>query len=242
MNNGDKQMKIDVVISADYIKQEDLKEKSVVIIDVLRATSVITTALANGAKQVIPTLTVEEAFEKKKEIGESSLLAGERQAKKIDGFELSNSPLEFTKDKVRDKTIILSTTNGTRALTLASTGTRIFIASILNAKAVAKKLIEIGKDVVIINAGTNGEFSTDDFICCGYIISEVKNSTSCDLTDIARVSMDIYDNNSDIKEYIKDATHYGVLVSLGLEADIQYCCEKDLFDIVPEYIDGKLKK
>lgn len=235
-------MKIDVVISADYIKQEDLKEKSVVIIDVLRATSVITTALANGAKEVIPTLTVEEAFEKKKEIGESSLLAGERQAKKIDGFELSNSPLEFTKDKVKAKTIILSTTNGTRALTLASTGARILIASILNTKAVAKKLIEIGKDIVIINAGTNGKFSTDDFICCGYIISEVKNSTSCDLTDIARVSMDIYDNNSDIKEYIKNATHYGVLVSLGLEADIQYCCKKDLFDIVPEYIDGKLKK
>ncbi|MGL4990930.1 MAG: 2-phosphosulfolactate phosphatase [Sarcina sp.] len=234
-------MKIDVVISADHIKQEYLKEKSVVIIDVLRATSVITTALANGAKEVIPTLTVEEAFEKKKEVGERSLLAGERQAKRIEGFELSNSPLEFTKDKVKDKTIILSTTNGTRALTLANTGDRIFIASILNAKAIAKKLIEIGKDIVIINAGTNGNFSTDDFICCGYIISEIKNSTSCNLTDIARVSMDIYDNNSDIEEYIKNATHYGVLLSLGLEEDIYYCCKKDLFDIVPEYIDGRLK-
>lgn len=241
MNNGDKQMKIDVVISADYIKQEDLKEKSVVIIDVLRATSVITTALANGAKQVIPTLTVEEAFEKKKEIGESSLLAGERQAKKIDGFELSNSPLEFTKDKVRDKTIILSTTNGTRALTLASTGTRIFIASILNAKAVAKKLIEIGKDVVIINAGTNGNFSTDDFVCAGYIISEIEKFKKNDLTDIAKIAQEIYEKNTDIRSYVRNATHYGVLKSLNLESDVDFCCQKDIFEIVPEFENGKLK-
>lgn len=234
-------MKIDVIISADYINSENLRGKSVVVIDILRATSVITTALANGAKCVIPTLTVEDAFEKKEEISKDVILAGERQAKKIDGFDLSNSPLEFTKDIVSGKNVILSTTNGTRALTLSSTGDRVFVASVLNAKAVARKLVEIQKDVVIINAGTNGNFSTDDFICGGYIISEILKETSCDLTDISRVAKDIYENNTDIRLYIQNATHYGVLVSLGLEADIEYCCKKDIFDIVPEYVDGKLK-
>lgn len=234
-------MKIDVIISADYINSENLRGKFVVVIDILRATSVITTALANGAECVIPTLTVEDAFEKKEELSKDVILAGERQAKKIDGFDLSNSPLEFTKDIVSGKNVILSTTNGTRALTLSSTGDRVFVASVLNAKAVARKLVEIQKDVVIINAGTNGNFSTDDFICGGYIISEILKETSCDLTDISRVAKDLYENNTDIRLYIQNATHYGVLVSLGLEADIEYCCKKDIFDIVPEYVDGKLK-
>ncbi|MGL4656717.1 MAG: 2-phosphosulfolactate phosphatase family protein [Sarcina sp.] len=234
-------MKIDVVISADYINQDLLKGKSVVVIDMLRATSVITTALANGAKEVIPTLTVEEAFDIKKSLGEDVILAGERQAEKVDGFDLSNSPLEFIPEVVNEKTVVLSTTNGTRALTLSSTGDRVFVASVLNAKATSKKLLEVGKDVVFINAGTNGNFSTDDFICGGYIISELCKETSCDLTDIAKISKEIYETNSNIREYVKNATHYSVLKSLELEEDIDYCCKKDMFDIVPEFIDGNLK-
>lgn len=234
-------MKIDVVISADYINKELLKGKSVVVIDMLRATSVITTAIANGAKEVIPTLTVEEAFDIKNSLEKDVILAGERQAKKVDGFDLSNSPLEFTTDVVAGKTVVLSTTNGTRALTLSSTGDRVFVASVLNAKAVAKKLLEVGKDIVFINAGTNGNFSTDDFICGGYIISEVCKETSCDLKDIAKISKEIYEANTNIREYVKNATHYEVLKALELEGDIDYCCKKDIFDIVVEFVDGKLK-
>lgn len=234
-------MKIDIIISADYIKEETIEGKIVVVIDMLRATSVMTTALGNGAKMVIPTLTIEEAFKQKALIGEDVILAGERQAKRIDGFDFSNSPLEFVKNKVFGKTVVMSTTNGTRALTQVQKGERVFIASVLNAKAVARKLIEINKDVVIVNAGTNGAFSTDDFICSGYIISEVQKSTSCMTTDISRVAKDIYENNTNIREYIKNATHYEVLKALELEEDIEYCCKKDIFDIVPEYKNGKMK-
>ena len=234
-------MKIDVVISADYINNAELKGRVVVVIDVLRATSVIVTALASGAKEIIPTLTVEEAFEKKSSLGGNVILAGERQAKIVEGFDLSNSPLLFTKDFVDGKTVILSTTNGTKALSIASGGDEVFVASILNVKAVVKKLLELGKDIMIVNAGTNGKLSTDDFICGGYIISEISNGTSCDLTDIAKISKDIYENNKDVRAYIENATHYEVLKSLGLEADIEFCCKKDIFDIVPEFKDGKLK-
>ncbi len=99
-------MKIDVIISADYIDSEALKGKIAVVIDMLRATSVITTALYNGAKKVIPVVSVEEAFEKAKELkslGEEVLLGGERKALKIDGFDFSNSPLEYKKRNSRRK-------------------------------------------------------------------------------------------------------------------------------------------
>ena len=115
-------MNIDVIISADHIKEEYLDDKIVVVIDMLRATSVITTALANGAKEVVPMLTVEEAFNKKKELSEKgldALLGGERRAIKIEGFDFTNSPLEYTRDQIEGKSIILSTTNGTRAINLS---------------------------------------------------------------------------------------------------------------------------
>ena len=103
-------MKIDVIISADHISDDLVKDKVVVVIDVLRATSVIVTALNNGCKEVIPVLTVEEAFKLKNKYKEC-VLGGERRAVKIEGFDLSNSPLEYTEKVVKDKTLILSTTN-----------------------------------------------------------------------------------------------------------------------------------
>ena len=132
-------MNIDVIISADHIKEEYLDDKIVVVIDMLRATSVITTALANGAKEVVPMLTVEEAFNKKKELSEKgldALLGGERRAIKIEGFDFTNSPLEYTRDQIEGKSIILSTTNGTRAINLSLKASKILIGAMINAKSV----------------------------------------------------------------------------------------------------------
>lgn len=230
-------MKIDVIICADNIKSEYLENKVVVVIDMLRATSVITTALANGAKQIFPILTVEEAFDKKKELlskGEDILIGGERKALKINGFDFSNSPLEYTKDNVNEKTIILSTTNGTRAINLSLKADEIIIGSILNAKAVALELKKLNKDVVFINAGTNGEFSMDDFICSGYMINLLSEISNCDLSDIAKTAKYIYKNNTNLIDYIKEARHYSVLKSLNLMNDLEYCCKKDILNIVPK--------
>ncbi len=107
-------MNIDIVISADHIDEKRLINKTVIIIDILRATSVITTAINNGCKKVIPVLTVEEAKDIAKNSKEDIILGGERNALKIDGFNFSNSPLEYTKKCVEGKTVVLSTTNGTR--------------------------------------------------------------------------------------------------------------------------------
>lgn len=236
-------MKIDVIISADNIRSEDLENKVVVVIDMLRATSVITTALANGAKQVFPILTVEEAFDKSKkllDLGEEIILGGERRAIKIEGFDLSNSPLEYTNDKVSGKTIILSTTNGTRAINLSLKAEEIIIGSILNARAVALELKNINKDVVFINAGTNGEFSMDDFICSGYMISLLSEVSTSDLSDIAKTAKYIYEKNTNLIDYIKEARHYNVLKTLNLMSDLEYCCKKDILNVVPK-VDKKYK-
>lgn len=235
-------MKIDIIISADDIIESKLENKIAVVIDMFRATSVIVTALNNGCEEVIPFLTIEETLESSEELKrEEYILGGERRAVKIDGFDLSNSPLEYIKEVVEDKKVLITTTNGTRTLTKSNSAKRIIIAAMINAKAVADKLLEINEDVVIINAGTNGNFSMDDYICSGYIINEMlKVDNQIELTDISKTANMIYENNSDIISYVKEATHYSVMKSLELDNDIEYCIKKSIVNNVPEYKDGKI--
>ncbi|MBP1890233.1 2-phosphosulfolactate phosphatase [Clostridium moniliforme] len=237
-------MNIDIIISADYINEDSIKDKVVVVIDMLRATSVITTAFINGCKELIPYLTVEEAMEKSKEFKAGDcILGGERKAVKIEGFDLSNSPLEYTEEVVKDKTVIITTTNGTRSLTKCKSAKRVFVGAMINGKAVAEKLVEIGEDVVIVNAGTNGQFSMDDFICAGYMINEMlKISNKLELTDIAKTANYIYENNKGIDSFINSARHYGVMKELGLMNDVKYAMKKEITNIVPEYKNGHIVK
>lgn len=231
-------MKIDVIISADDIKKEKIKGKTVVVIDMLRATSVITTALNNGCKKVIPVITVEEAREIAKSTKEKCILGGERNAVKIEGFNFSNSPLEYKDGTAMDKVLIMTTSNGTKAINGCTGAKNILIGSLLNAKVVAERVVELGNDVVILNSGTAGEFSMDDFICSGYIIDCITKKEKVELMDIATTAHYVYINNNDIVSFIKKAKHYKRLKELGLEEDLKYCCKKDIIDIVPEYKDG----
>ena len=132
----------------------------------------------------------------------------------------------------------MTTTNGTKTLTKSNNAERVLIAAMINAKAVAQKLLEINKDVVIINAGTNGNFSMDDYICAGYIINEMLKEKNIELTDISKTANKIYDNNKDLISNVKEATHYSVMKSLELYGDIEYCTKKSIVDNVPEYKDG----
>lgn len=235
-------MKLDIIISADDIKDKVIKDKVVVVIDMLRATSVIVTAINNGCKKVIPVLTVEEAFDIVKDHREQYILGGERRALKIEGFDVSNSPLEYDKDSVCDKTVVISTTNGTRAINGCIDAKHIYIGAMINARAVAQKIIELGEDVVFVNAGTYGQFSMDDFICAGYMINCILESTKAELTDVAFTANYVYENNKNILSFIKNARHYNVIKSLGLDEDLAYCMKKDIISIVPEFKDGEIKQ
>jgi len=234
-------MKIDIIISAGDIKREKTDNKTVVVIDMLRATSVIITAMNNGCKGVIPVLTVNDAAEIVRNSEEEFMLGGERNALKIKGFHYSNSPLEYTRETIDGKTLVMTTTNGTKAIKGCVGASAILIGAMINAKATAKKIIALNKDVVIVNAGTNGEFSIDDFLCSGYIIDCILNLQEMGMSDIATTSHYIYKNNEDIHSFIKYASHYKTITKLGLTADLEYCCRKDIIDTVPEYKDGVIK-
>lgn len=232
-------MKIDLIISADDIKKEKVIDKSVVVIDMLRATSVIVTAMNNGCNEVIPVITIEEALSIANN-EEKCILGGERKALKIEGFHCSNSPLEYTSQVVLEKTLVMTTSNGTRAIKGSEGARNIIIGALINAKAVAKKLIKLNNDIVIVNAGTYGEFSIDDFICSGYIIDCVLKEQKVELTDIAKTAHYIYTQEPDLK-FIESASHFKRIEELNLYEDLKYCCKKDIIDIVPEYKEGRIR-
>lgn len=236
-------MNIDVIISASDIKPGKLKNRIVVVIDVLRATTVMITALSHGCEKVIPVKEIDEAIEVARRDRSRFLLGGERGGLKIENFDFSNSPLDYTSEVVEGKTLVMTTSNGTRAIKNSEEAERIFIAAMINGKAVAKKLVELNEDITFVNAGTNGEFSIDDFITSGYIISCIKDlkAGACTLTDIAITSEYIYKNNTNIINFAENALHYNRLKALGYDEDLRYCLTKDTVDIVPEYKGGEIK-
>lgn len=236
-------MNIDVVISAQHIKPEKFKDRIVVVIDVLRATSVMVTALNNGCDKIIPVKEIEEAIDIASKDRNKYLLGGERGGIKIDKFDFSNSPLDYIEDIVKGKSLIMTTTNGTRAIKNSEEAERIFIGALINGRVVAEKLAKLNKDVTFVNAGTDGEFSMDDFITSGYIINCLRDimKNHCTLTDIAKTSEYVYINNPSIISFVKDALHYKRMKDLRYNEDLRYCLSKDLINIVPEYKDGEIK-
>lgn len=236
-------MNIDVVISAQHIKPEKFKDRIVVVIDVLRATSVMVTALNNGCDKIIPVKEIEEAIDIASKDKNKYLLGGERGGIKIDKFDFSNSPLDYIEDIVKGKSLIMTTTNGTRAIKNSEEAEKIFIGALINGRVVAEKLAKLNKDVTFVNAGTDGEFSMDDFITSGYIINCLRDimKNHCTLTDIAKTSEYVYINNPSIISFVKDALHYKRMKELRYNEDLRYCLSKDLINIVPEYKDGEIK-
>lgn len=168
-------MIISLIATAQEIQTELLLNKSAVMFDILRASSTISTALANGCKEVIPVVEVEDAFALTKTLPDNTfLLGGERGAVKVPGFHLGNSPLEYISETVGDKTVVLTTTNGTRATHRAAEGSgQVLIGSLLNASAVARRLLAMGQDTVLVCAGTRGKLSLEDTLAAGMVIKEL---------------------------------------------------------------------
>ncbi|MCG0274942.1 MAG: 2-phosphosulfolactate phosphatase [Thermosediminibacteraceae bacterium] len=237
-------MRIEVYPTAQSVK--DLNGKTAIVIDVLRATSVITTALFNGAERVIPVPSVEEAFRLAKDLEGNYLLGGERGAIKIPGFDLGNSPLEYKKELVAGKTVILTTSNGTKAIKASESAEHILIGCFLNASAVAKKALEFALSceipgLAVVCAGTLGEFSLDDAVCAGliveYLVRNIERLNEIpELSDLAFACRDLYlGHRHDLKAFISHAAHYRRLLDLGFEKDIDYCLQQDVLDCVPVY-------
>jgi 2-phosphosulfolactate phosphatase len=167
-------MKLNVLFSPIVADELYFTGKTSVVIDVLRASSTIVTALKNGAKEIVPVATVEFAVKVSGGMfGGQTLLGGERNTKKIEGFALGNSPLEYEEKIVNGKSIVFYTTNGTKALAKAKFSEHLFVCSFLNLNAIAKHLVSLQNNVEIICAGRNNFFSLEDTVCAGKLVAEI---------------------------------------------------------------------
>ncbi|WP_460759697.1 2-phosphosulfolactate phosphatase [Niabella terrae] len=219
----------------------DLKDAVVVVIDVFRATSTIAAALYNGARYVIPVDAVSKAIEISQR--EGGIAAGERDGRLAEGLSYGNSPLEYKRDFINDKILVLTTTNGTRLLymALANGAQEIITGSFPNLSSVCNYLMEQGKDVVLACAGWKDRFNMEDTLFAGAVIHKVRDrfSVHCDSSFMAE---QIYTaHKDDLLTYAANLTHYHRLVKrFGYIDDIEYCLSQDLADVLPLYQEGRL--
>jgi 2-phosphosulfolactate phosphatase len=229
-------MEIGLIATAQLTNPALCEGKTVVVIDVLRATSVIVTALANGANKIYTTEGIPEARNLLTTfLPNAALLGGERAGKKIEGFDLGNSPLSYTAEVVRDKNIILTTTNGTLAIRNSKTAKQLFAVSFLNVLYAAKVLAETNQPLMIVCSGTNGNFSLDDALCAGMLIDSISRFVPVQCDDLGQVALAFYRQEGSIQEKLSDCRHVKFLRSIGYEKDVEYCLQPNLFEALPEY-------
>lgn len=238
-------MKIDVYFTPLGLNAGDLAGRGVVVIDVLRATSSIVTALSAGAKAVVPAATSEEAVRLTANLAkEGIVLAGERRMVKIEGFGLGNSPREMTAEAVGGKTVFLATTNGTPALVAAQGGDPVLVAAALNFSAVAERARAIFADrgdLVIICAGREKQFALEDAYTAGRLIKAVKKGArKVALNDAAQVSLDLASQQGGWQDAFDSSEAARQLEETGLGADVAYCAHPDRFSVVPVYADRRI--
>ncbi len=234
-------MKIDCHFTPGPVDELALRERTVVVLDVLRASSTIITALGNGAREVIPAATVESAMKIAGNLGpEQALLGGERNGRIIPGFHLGNSPAEYTESKVRGKSIIFTSTNGSQAIVKARYAAELAIGAFINLSAVAAAVRVRARDLVILCSGRNGGFSLEDAVCAGMLVSRVVADGDALMTDGANAATRLYRSlGRGILKMMRNSDHGRYLEELGFGADIRYCAAVDGVPIVP-LLDGNV--
>ncbi len=240
-------MKVEVFMSPREITPGDTQGRVIAVIDVLRASTSIATALNNGARAVIPVEEVDEAIARAKHFEKGEVrLAGERRMLPIAGFDMGNSPLEFTAEAVAGRTVIISTTNGTRALAGLQGARDIVIASYVNHAAVSAMLRAAlrSTDISIVCAGTGGHFSLEDAACAGrYVRSVMPPESSATANDAAHACALIdrkYGDN--IAKIFKDSGHGQALAAAGFDGDLVACAAVDSHPVVPIFQERQITR
>jgi len=227
--------RVSVHLLPELFEPEALQGGIAVVIDILRASTTIISALAAGASAVIPVEDVDEAQRVVQKFAPgSALLGGERGGMKIPGFDLGNSPEEYASDRVRDKTIVLTTTNGTKAILRTKLAHRVLIGAFANLGAVVAALQQGNAPIHLICAGSDGQVTREDVLFAGEVVRRLTGEF--DFSDAARIAADVAANSS------PETIHQALLESLGganlsalkLNADIAFAAKVDRFDKVPE--------
>ncbi len=240
--------RVDVLFGVQQLAPQDIQGRVVAMIDVLRASTTIAVSLHNGARTIIPLESSEEVVTRSKQFEKGAVrLAGERRMLKMEGFDLGNSPHEHTPEMVEGKTVLLTTTNGTRAL-LAVQGARdVVVASYVNLTAVGAMLrtaLRGGADITIVCAGHDRQFALEDAACAGrYVHHVLRRLSGIDVNDAA-LSAQLIDKKfgDNLKRLFDTAAHGRALAAAGFGEDLTACAAVDSYPIVPIYQDRQITK
>ena len=238
-------MRIEVVPTAGSMVLPYLENKLVIIIDVLRATSTMVTALANGCEAILPVLTVEEAMEKRLTVP-GAILGGERLGLRIEGFDVGNSPFDYAPEKIGGKRLIYTTTNGTRAIrAVAGMAPHVWLGSFLNLQSIVHSLYrqfeaDRGLEgVLIICAGTEDRFDFSDSLCAGMLIDAL--GPEVELNDLGKATCLLYRAVKPVLlETIRESDHGKKLIALNMERDVIYCSTPNILPIVPALMEDEI--
>jgi len=211
-----------------------------VVIDVLRATTTITAALGTGAAAVIPLSTLDEC-RRLREREPGILLGGERGGLKPPDFDFGNSPEEYTALRVRGRRIAFSTTNGTRALLACGEAGLVLLGALVNRSAVARRLADAGRDIVLVCSAKHGRPNLEDSLCAGLIISALEEwDLEVGLSDSARIARAVARCHRPEAAVLADSDHGREMRGLGLDDDIRYCSRLDSSSVVGRWTGGEV--
>jgi 2-phosphosulfolactate phosphatase len=242
--------RIEILLTPGQLNDElTLKDKNIIVIDVLRATTTITVSLANGAKEVIPTENIATAVRVAKG-SKNSILCGERNGRVIDGFKLGNSPLEYTTEEIKDKALIFSTTNGTQAIMKSKFAKNCLLASFVNMSAVVDYVNALDEDFTIICSGKLNDFCLEDAVCAGMLLNKLSVGRNLELMDSEVAAMNLSNDlamllnvpsQEKVLRMLNISEHGRYLSQIGFEKDLEICSKIDSYPIIPLFRNGVIR-
>ena len=235
-------MRLEVYFTIPELDPGTVEGATAVVVDVVRATTTIVEALANGAEAVYPVETPEDAVRLANSLGrDRALVCGERKGLKVDGFDLGNSPREYGEAAVAGRDLVFTTTNGTRAFLAVAEAGRVVSASFPNLSAAARAVADSAR-VIVLCAGRSDRFSMDDALCAGYLVRRIVGLSrdSVEYNDAARAAAGMADTHSIDAAFLERTAAGHALVEVGLSQDLPICADVDRHALTPRYIDRRI--
>jgi 2-phosphosulfolactate phosphatase len=234
---------LDVILTAQSVTDQQVEGRTIVVIDVLRATSSMITAFTNGARAIVPVSSLEEAEQWQQQLNtEECVLCGEKDGLKITGYQLGNSPQEFSKEAVANKVVIMNTTNGTKAISNARNADTILIGSLLNVQSVIDTVVQKGLALTIICSGWKERLSLEDMLCAGLMIDRLIHTGQCSLTnDYSKITHATYKQHEvQLAKAISESSHALRLKAIAPAKDFEYCSQVDVSSLTPYVKNGMI--
>ena len=228
---------ISVCLSPELARLQDFQDKVAVVVDILRATTTMVTALDHGVKSILPVKSVEECrdFQQKGYIG-----AAERGGKIVEGFKLGNSPFDYMSPDLAGQKIVFTTTNGTKTIYAIKGAFKIIFGAFVNLKAVAEILEELKKNVVIVCAGWEDEVNLEDTLFAGALLDRMAPSFSLEGDPAILAHRLYFESGGKFSRFLEDSSHIRRLRNLNLQKDIDFCLSVDKYNCVPEMVNGEI--